>query len=262
MTGYTTGMLMIWFMNAFDYPILVGGKPMFSPFAAFPPSYELTILFGAFGALFGMLFLNRLPRLHHPLLKHKRFALRDARQVLPGDRDGRSEVSARPKPASCSSPPAASASRWWRTECATSSSVFALLGAGRGHRGRHPRRHRSRRPPIEVFPDMDRQPKLRPQQPNDFFADRLSSQLHAADTVARSRPIRSATSEVHPFEDHPLNTGRCSRARPTSSSCSPLPVTGAAAGPRAGALSRSTACRATAPPGDGKGIDHEVRHGR
>jgi hypothetical protein len=23
----------------------------------------------------GMLFLNRLPRLHHPLLKHKRFAL-------------------------------------------------------------------------------------------------------------------------------------------------------------------------------------------
>ncbi|MHB1308528.1 MAG: DUF3341 domain-containing protein [Limisphaerales bacterium] len=74
-TGYTTGMVMIWFMNQFDYPILVGGKPMFSPFSAFPPSYELTILLGAFGALFGMLILNRLPRLHHPLLKHKRFAL-------------------------------------------------------------------------------------------------------------------------------------------------------------------------------------------
>ncbi len=74
-TGYTTGMLMIWWMNAYDYPILIGGKPMFSPFAAFPPSYELTILLGAFGAILGMLFLNRLPRLHHPLLKHKRFAL-------------------------------------------------------------------------------------------------------------------------------------------------------------------------------------------
>ena len=73
-TGYTTGMVMIWWMNAVDYPILVGGKPMFSPFSAFPPSYELTILFGAFGAIFGMLFLNRLPRLHHPLLKHRRFA--------------------------------------------------------------------------------------------------------------------------------------------------------------------------------------------
>jgi hypothetical protein len=74
-TGYTTGMLMIWYMNAFDYRIVIGGKPMFSPFAAFPPSYELTILFGSFGALLGMLFLNRLPRLHHPLLKNRRFAL-------------------------------------------------------------------------------------------------------------------------------------------------------------------------------------------
>ena len=73
-TGYTTGMLMIWWMNASDYALLVGGKPMFSPFSAFPPSYELTILFGAFGAIFGMLFLNRLPRLHHPLLKNRRFA--------------------------------------------------------------------------------------------------------------------------------------------------------------------------------------------
>ena len=74
-TGYTSGMLMIWFLNAIDYPIVIGGKPMFSPFAAFPPSYELTILLGAFGAIGGMMFLNRLPRLHHPLLKNKRFAL-------------------------------------------------------------------------------------------------------------------------------------------------------------------------------------------
>ena len=42
-TGYMTGMLMIWFLNAVDYRIIIGGKPMFSPFAAFPPSYELTI---------------------------------------------------------------------------------------------------------------------------------------------------------------------------------------------------------------------------
>ena len=74
-TGYTSGMLMIWWMNAYDYPIVVGGKPMFSPHGAFPPSYELTILLGAFGSLFGMLFLNRLPRLYNPLLKNKRFSL-------------------------------------------------------------------------------------------------------------------------------------------------------------------------------------------
>ena len=73
--GYATGMLMIWWCNAIDYPIMIGGKPMFSPLGAFPPSYELTILFTAFGALFGMLFLNKLPRWHHPLLKTPRFAL-------------------------------------------------------------------------------------------------------------------------------------------------------------------------------------------
>jgi hypothetical protein len=73
--GYSGGMLMIWYMNAYDYPIPVGGKPMFSPYYPFIPCFELTILLGAFGAVFGMLFLNRLPRLHHPLLKHKRFAL-------------------------------------------------------------------------------------------------------------------------------------------------------------------------------------------
>ena len=73
-TGLTTGMTMIWYMNGFDYAIVVGGKPLFSPLFAFPVSYELTILLGAFGTLFGMLFHNRLPKLYHPLLKARRFA--------------------------------------------------------------------------------------------------------------------------------------------------------------------------------------------
>ena len=72
-TGFTGGMLMIWYMNAFDYPIVVGGKPLFSPMFPFPVCYELTILLSAFGSLFGMLFLNRLPRLYNPLLRNRRF---------------------------------------------------------------------------------------------------------------------------------------------------------------------------------------------
>ena len=46
---------------------------MFSPFFSFPVSYEMTILLASFGSLLGMLFLNRLPRLHPPLLKNRRF---------------------------------------------------------------------------------------------------------------------------------------------------------------------------------------------
>lgn len=74
LSGYTGGMVMIWYMNAYNYEIVVGGKPMFSGFYAFPVCYELTILLGAFGSIIGMLILNRLPRLHHPLLKNMRFA--------------------------------------------------------------------------------------------------------------------------------------------------------------------------------------------
>jgi hypothetical protein len=74
LTGYTGGMVMIWFMNSYHYDIVVGGKPLFSGFYSFPVAYELTILLGAFGSILGMLFLNRLPRHHHPLLKNKRFA--------------------------------------------------------------------------------------------------------------------------------------------------------------------------------------------
>lgn len=68
--GFTTGMTMIWWTNAFDYPLVVGGKPFFSPMFAFPVSYELTILFTAFATIGGMLFLNRLPMHYHSVLKH------------------------------------------------------------------------------------------------------------------------------------------------------------------------------------------------
>ena len=72
-TGFSIGMSMIWYMNGFDYKLVVGGKPLFSPLYAFPVSYELTILLSAFATLFGLFFLNRQPRLHHPLLKNRRF---------------------------------------------------------------------------------------------------------------------------------------------------------------------------------------------
>jgi hypothetical protein len=66
---------LIWFSNAFDYPLIVGGKPMFSVPMTFVPSYIMMIMGAAVGALLGMLGLNQLPRLHHPLFANKRFAL-------------------------------------------------------------------------------------------------------------------------------------------------------------------------------------------
>ncbi|HEX9045471.1 MAG TPA: DUF3341 domain-containing protein, partial [Verrucomicrobiae bacterium] len=59
----------------YDYPLIVGGKPMFSAPMTFVPSYILMIMGAAIGALLGMLGLNQLPRLHHPVLAKKRFEL-------------------------------------------------------------------------------------------------------------------------------------------------------------------------------------------
>ena len=50
---------LIWFANAFDYPLIVGGKPMFSVPMTFVPSYIMMILGAAVGALVGMLAFNR-----------------------------------------------------------------------------------------------------------------------------------------------------------------------------------------------------------
>ena len=66
---------MIWYMNAFDYPILTGGKPSFSVPMSVVPSYILLVLAAALGAFIGMIVLNQLPRLHHPLFAKARFAL-------------------------------------------------------------------------------------------------------------------------------------------------------------------------------------------
>lgn len=68
--------------------------------------------------------------------------------------------------------------------------------------------HLSRKPPLEVFPDMDRQAKLRPAQPFDFFTNGLSSQLPPAGTVVRSAPIETANGAVYSYQDVPFNTGR------------------------------------------------------
>ena len=85
--------------------------------------------------------------------------------------------------------------------------AFVLLGVAivsiAGFRG-----DKTRRPPIELFADMDRQPKLRPQAHNNLFSDQLSSRLPVEGTVARSKPMIVEGKEIYPFEDNPLNTGR------------------------------------------------------
>lgn len=56
--------------------------------------------------------------------------------------------------------------------------VFGLRGSVSG------------KPPIEIFPDMDRQLRVKPQSKNAFFADGLASRPPVPGTVAFSMPDR------------------------------------------------------------------------
>lgn len=73
LAGFTIGTLIVWYMNAFDYPLIVGGKPFFSPVFPFPVMYELTILLAAFGTLGGMFVTNMLPQHYNPLFNNDKF---------------------------------------------------------------------------------------------------------------------------------------------------------------------------------------------
>jgi mono/diheme cytochrome c family protein len=66
----------------------------------------------------------------------------------------------------------------------------------------------SRNRPLQIFADMKRQLKLRPQTANGFFPNGLSSQLPPAGTVAQGKPMIVGGQEIYPFEDAPVNTGR------------------------------------------------------
>lgn len=57
------------------FPIEIGGRPIqaWQPFMMI--TFELAVLFSVSAAIFGMLILNRLPRLHHPVFDIREFHL-------------------------------------------------------------------------------------------------------------------------------------------------------------------------------------------
>ena len=71
--GAATGMGLQGWVSTIAYPLVISGKPYFSWPAFVPVTFELAVLGGAFGAVFGMLALNQLPTLFHPLFASTRF---------------------------------------------------------------------------------------------------------------------------------------------------------------------------------------------
>lgn len=73
-TGCALAFTMMYWMNAVDYPIVIGGKPPGAIPSMIPIMFELTVLLSCLTTVFGMFGLNKIPRHHHPIFNSDRFA--------------------------------------------------------------------------------------------------------------------------------------------------------------------------------------------
>ncbi|HMO04802.1 MAG TPA: DUF3341 domain-containing protein [Kiritimatiellia bacterium] len=67
LAGAATGFALQTYLSVFQYPHVVSGRPLFSWPSFVPIIFELTILFSAFAAVFGMFGLNGLPKPYDPV---------------------------------------------------------------------------------------------------------------------------------------------------------------------------------------------------
>lgn len=193
MVGLTTAVLLQWWTNAVDYPFISSGKPFWSIPANVPIYFELTVLLSAFGALFGMLALNRLPHPSHPLdlKKHfrkstdDRFFLYVEAADAKYDEDDTRKLLEKTHPASLETVHEDRVTPetmpkgivYVAIVLAVASLVpFAWFAKARATKTETPR--------IQAVADMDWQAKFKAQQPNAFYSNNMAMRAPEPGTVA------------------------------------------------------------------------------
>ena len=181
--GVTTAFLMETWIAVWSYPLNIAGRPLFSWPAFIIPAYEWTILFSGLSAAFGMLALNGLPQLYHPLFNAPELPRRrDHRQVFPVPGGNGPEV-------------------FDYGDARVSGEILAGIGGGGGAvmRVRGSRFEVRGKSAIAVCAlaaaamlagcrqDMQDQPKFIPQRGTDFYADGRSVRPQVENTVARGQ---------------------------------------------------------------------------
>jgi hypothetical protein len=71
--GLATAFGMETWISVWSFPMNIAGRPLFSWPAFIIPAYEWTILFAGFSAAVGMIALNGMPQLYHPVFNAPNF---------------------------------------------------------------------------------------------------------------------------------------------------------------------------------------------
>lgn len=195
LAGLCGGVLLQWWMNAYNWPWNVGGKPTWSIPANVPIAYETTILLSVLTTFFGMWAANKLPQVWHPFFRLDRFAkvtddglflgieasdqrfeLEQTKQMLVAA--GATHVE------EChvdTSPEARTVPRWIYGAMIVLTVLavipFILAWRAQGAKSSQPHWH--------VFSDMDFQPKAKSDQAFREFPDGRANRGAIAGTIAR-----------------------------------------------------------------------------
>ncbi|HVK88360.1 MAG TPA: quinol:electron acceptor oxidoreductase subunit ActD [Kofleriaceae bacterium] len=193
--GLLGGIFLQWWMNAYNWPWNIAGKPAWSIPANVPIAFEATILFAVFASFFGMWILNKLPQVWHPFFRSDRFArVTDDAFVLgieARDRHFDREATVKLlKDAGAidvenvyyETDPARKQMPKWITAFIVASTAFALIPFAIAAKARN---SHSNKPHIHIFADMDFQPKYKSDQAMDLFADGRANRGQIDGTVAR-----------------------------------------------------------------------------
>ncbi len=68
LSGCAFGVWFTWWTSAVDWPVLVGGKPMWSLPAFIPEIFELTILIGSLVTVASLFLITGLPKVNPPII--------------------------------------------------------------------------------------------------------------------------------------------------------------------------------------------------
>ena len=194
-TGLIGAIFLQWWMNAYNWPWNIAGKPAWSIPANVPIAFEGTILFSVFASFFGMWILNKLPQVWHPFFRSDRFArvTDDAFMLGIESRDRRFDQTATTKLLQdagsiaienvyLESDPRRKTMPKWIFAMIVSSTAFALIPFAIAAKARN---SHSAHPHYHIFADMDFQPKYKADTADDLFADGRANRGELPGTVAR-----------------------------------------------------------------------------